>query len=144
MGEHYIIIPESVYTFYKPSPAVLYGLLTSLSLKEGYCWISNKELSQLFNVDISTIKRLIKNLKRNNFIKTEGKTKRKIYVLTRGKSEPYKGQKITVARGTNEPLNGSKTSPNNNIYNYRDINTATEKNKSRKSSYDIDELMKIE
>lgn len=81
MGEHYITIPESVYTNCNPNPAILYGLFMSLSQKEGYCFISNDTLAKKFNVSTDTIKRLIKDLKIKGHIKTVGNKPRKIYII---------------------------------------------------------------
>lgn len=141
MGEHYITIPESIYTKYKLTPSVLYGLLNALSLSKGYCWISNVQLAQIFNVDESTIKRQLKILVDDKVIKTEGRNKRKIFILYKGKNEPYDKdmtQKYAFEKGKNKFFDRANSSYNNNKENNKDniIN-------SQKPSYDLEELMKI-
>lgn len=61
---------------------ILYGELSRLSTKEGYCFASNKYLGELVNKKERTIQKLIKELKENNLIKIyiENINQRKIYV----------------------------------------------------------------
>lgn len=61
---------------------ILYGELSRLSTKEGYCFASNKYLGELVNKRERTIQNLLKELKENNLIKIyiESINQRKIYV----------------------------------------------------------------
>lgn len=75
-----ITIPEEVYKNYQATPSLLFGLIQSLSLKQGYCWASNESLAKELNVEVTSIKRYLKKLKEDGFIHTEGKQPRKIYI----------------------------------------------------------------
>lgn len=61
---------------------ILYGELSRLSTKEGYCFASNKYLGELVNKKERTVQNLLKELKENNLIKIyiESINQRKIYV----------------------------------------------------------------
>lgn len=61
---------------------ILYGELSRLSTKEGYCFASNKYLGELVNKKERTIQKLLKELKENNLIKIyiENINQRKIYI----------------------------------------------------------------
>lgn len=61
---------------------ILYGELSRLSTKEGYCFASNKYLGELVNKKERTIQNLLKELKENHLIKIyiENINQRKIYV----------------------------------------------------------------
>jgi len=49
----------------------LYGLISSLCKKEGYCWASNKFLSEQSKIPIGTVRRYLKILENKNWIKSE-------------------------------------------------------------------------
>ena len=68
---YYAIIPASIrYNKKLPLGAkLMYGEITALSNKEGYCWASNKYFSELYGVNINTIGRWIKKLKDAGYIK---------------------------------------------------------------------------
>lgn len=61
---------------------ILYGELSRLSTKEGYCFASNKYLGELVNKKERTIQNLLKELKENHLIKIyiENINQRKIFV----------------------------------------------------------------
>ena len=60
---------------------LLMGLITTLSMKDGYCYASNKYLSNLMKVSRRTITSCITSLKRNNYIKVDNQPNmRKIYL----------------------------------------------------------------
>ena len=48
---------------------LLMGLITTLTMKEGFCYASNKYLSNLLKVSRRTITSCISSLKRKNYIK---------------------------------------------------------------------------
>lgn len=70
---YYAIIPAEVR--YDPSlkdkSKLLYGEITALSDKSGYCYASNKYFANLYNVSQTTISLLIKNLIDNGYIESE-------------------------------------------------------------------------
>ena len=61
---YYAIIPASVrYDKQLPQGAkLLYGEITALTNKNGYCWASNDYFAKLYSVSIGTIKSWLKCL----------------------------------------------------------------------------------
>ena len=61
---YYAIIPASVRydENLKANEKLLYGEITALANKNGYCWSSNKYFAELYNVDTATISRWINSL----------------------------------------------------------------------------------
>ena len=60
---------------------LLMGLITTLTMKEGFCFASNKRLSNLMKVSKRTITSCITSLRRKNYIKVENEPNmRKIYL----------------------------------------------------------------
>lgn len=71
MGENqFLIIPYCIYSNNNISSnaKLLYGLLSLLSHKEGFCYATNKFLGAELNVSSRTITTLIKELKDENII----------------------------------------------------------------------------
>ena len=69
---YYAIIPANVrYSDITPNAKLLYGEITCLCNKEGYCYATNDYFSKLYNVSKISISKWIKELKDNNFIETE-------------------------------------------------------------------------
>ena len=68
----YAIIPANVrYSNLKPNAKLLYGEITALSNKEGFCWSSNNYFAELYGVTKNTISLWINQLKDQNFIHVE-------------------------------------------------------------------------
>lgn len=63
---------------------ILYGEITALASKEGYCWASNQYFAELYNVGKNTISAWISNLKEAGHINSEVDKlgNRKIYVAS--------------------------------------------------------------
>ncbi|MBR1936884.1 MAG: helix-turn-helix domain-containing protein [Bacilli bacterium] len=60
---------------------LLMGLITTLTMQEGFCFASNKRLSNLMKVSKRTITSCITSLRRKNYIKVENEPNmRKIYL----------------------------------------------------------------
>lgn len=60
---------------------LLMGLITTLSMKDGYCYASNRYLSNLLKVSKRTISSSITTLRRNNYLKIDNEdSARKIYL----------------------------------------------------------------
>lgn len=85
---YYAIIPANVRYCknLEPSAKLLYGEITALCSKEGYCWASNSYFSELYEVDERTIQRWLLALKTEKFIEVEitkngFNTSRKIYIF---------------------------------------------------------------
>lgn len=129
----YAIIPAEVRYCKKlePSAKLLYGEITALSNKEGYSWSSNEYFANLYDVDISTIKRWLDSLEKNGFIKREikkegMKTSRKIWIS----NKLYEGSKMSQSRSQNQDARGLENEP----YNNTSINnTTTTENSSGKA-----------
>lgn len=80
------ILPASVRYDNNLSPLaiILYGEITALSNKEGYCWASNKYFADLYNKHEVTISKLISQLQNRGHVRLvffvgENGTKRQIY-----------------------------------------------------------------
>ncbi len=70
---YYAIIPAEVRydKDLKPNEKLLYGEITSLMNKEGYCYASNKYFSNLYGVSVVSISDWINNLVKKNYLETE-------------------------------------------------------------------------
>ena len=66
---YYAIIPANVrYSDLKPNAKLLYGEITALSNKHGFCFASNNYFANLYNVNKNTISSWITDLKNKGFI----------------------------------------------------------------------------
>ncbi len=66
---YYAIIPANVrYSDLKPNAKLLYGEITALSNKHGFCFASNKYFSELYKVNKNTISSWISDLKNYGFV----------------------------------------------------------------------------
>ncbi len=106
----------------EPNAKLLYGEITALCNQEGYCWASNKYFAELYDVDESSVKRWIKSLEEEDFIKIQTERKgfklnRKIYIsqiiFTKAHFRAPEGSKMSPRRLKNEPYNN--TSNNTSI-----------------------------
>ena len=62
---------------------LLMGLITTLSMKDGFCYASNRYLSNLLKVSKRTISSSITTLRRNNYLKIDNEdSARKIYLAS--------------------------------------------------------------
>lgn len=80
---YYAIIPADVrYANIPANAKLLYGEITALCHKEGFCWATNAYFAELYKVSKFTISDWVKVLKDNGFIRYEiaDKTSRKIYL----------------------------------------------------------------
>ena len=70
---YYAVIPADVRydKNLKDKAKLLYGEITALSDKCGYCYASNKYFAELYEVSITTISLLIKNLVENGYVESE-------------------------------------------------------------------------
>lgn len=68
---YYAVIPSQVRYCkeLKFSERLLYGEITALLNKEGYCFASNRYFAELYNVIPSTVSRWISHLEKLGFIK---------------------------------------------------------------------------
>jgi hypothetical protein len=69
---YYAIIPANVrYADIPDKAKLLYGEITALCNKEGYCWANNTYFANLYKVHKNTISRLIGILVKNGFLDIE-------------------------------------------------------------------------
>jgi DNA-binding MarR family transcriptional regulator len=70
---YYAIIPANVrYDKELPSSAkLLYGELTALSNEKGFCWATNEYFAELYGVHNKSISRLISQLEKKGYVKSE-------------------------------------------------------------------------
>jgi len=83
---YYAIIPANVRydENLKPNAKLLYGEITALCTREGFCWASNDYFADLYNVSTETISRWISQLSNGGYLvvqihKKEG-NKRQIFL----------------------------------------------------------------
>jgi len=66
---YYAIIPAEVrYSNLKPNAKLMYGEITALSGKLGYCYATNNYFAELYGVSKNTISGWISDLKKSEFI----------------------------------------------------------------------------
>lgn len=68
---YYAVIPATVRydKRLKPNAKLLYGEITSLCNKEGFCWASNKYFADLYEVNEDTISKWISQLDKLEYVK---------------------------------------------------------------------------
>ena len=100
---YYAIIPANVrYADITPNAKLLYGEITALCSKEGYCWASNNYFAELYDVDVRTIKRWVSELLGIEAIKITGNTSQRHIEL---------GIKLPLTRDKNAPSTRGKIAP---------------------------------
>lgn len=67
----YAIVPKYIYEtkLLTPEEKLIAERIIYLCKKEGYCWITNKKLSEMYNITIETASRHIKKLEKIGLIK---------------------------------------------------------------------------
>ena len=82
---YYAIIPATVrYSKeLKANEKLLYGEITSLSNKNGYCYAQNRYFADLYGVSIETVSRWLSNLQKCGFIQIEIKRNENKEVIAR-------------------------------------------------------------
>lgn len=70
---YYSVIPANVRYNKKlrDKAKLLYGEITALSNKDGYCWAKNSYFADLYNVSNTTISTLIKNLVEQGYLESQ-------------------------------------------------------------------------
>lgn len=121
---YYAIIPADVRydNELKDKAKLLYGEITSLSDKYGYCYASNKYFAELYGVTVTTISLLIKNLVEKGYIESEIKYKegskeilnRYLKIIKGGYLNNFKEGYLKKIKDNN--ININNTSNNKYIY----------------------------
>ena len=101
---YYAVIPAEVRYCENitPNAKLLYGEITALCNKQGYCWASNEYFKDLYKVKKDTISVWIRSLKANKFIfyEIKGGSQRKMYL--KSGSEKSRGGSRKIAGGGSE------------------------------------------
>lgn len=73
MPNYYAVIPANVRydKRLKPNAKLLYGEITSLTNKTGYCWAENSYFADLFEVSTETISRWVSQLEKLGYLSVE-------------------------------------------------------------------------
>lgn len=119
-ASYYAIIPANVRYDSEliPSAKLLYGEITALCNKEGYCWASNSYFSELYGVSITTIKNWLKSLEDGGYIDRQVKYKEGSKEIdTRWITIVAEGRQENLPRGRQEKCPDNNTSFNTTVNN---------------------------
>ena len=110
---YYAIIPASVrYSTLKPNAKLLYGEITALSNKLGFCYATNNYFADLYNVSKNTISSWLSDLNKAGFITID---------IVRNDKKQIIKRKLGITKIMNTPihekLKGNSTSINNTSNN---------------------------
>lgn len=120
---YYAIIPADVrYAVIPPNAKLLYGEITALATKEGYCWASDSYFAELYWVKRLAVNRWMKILEDHKFIQRETTiscewTSRKIFI----------GEKVIAKwyTGVSKKIQGCIKKDTHSITSNNTINTDT-------------------
>ena len=138
---YFAIIPADVRynNNLKDKAKLLYGEITALSDKNGYCYASNKYFAELYGVSITTISLLIKNLIENGYLESEIIYKENTKEIVSRYLKIVKGGYLkNLKEGILKNLKDNNTSNNNINNNKKEIN----KEKVYFDNKDVNELFK--
>lgn len=92
-----------------PNAKLLYGELTALCNKEGYCWATNKYFSDLYKVQPRAVSDWVSQLVKAGFIRVEitDKVMRKIFIVEVGENSRGGTRKFTQEVRENSPHNNT-------------------------------------
>lgn len=128
---YYAIIPADVRydKRLKANEKLMYGELTCLTYKTGYCFASNKYFAELYGVTPQAISGWIKNLEKCGYITceylhngTEIKERRIRVIKDTNSTNDEEGNSTKLEKGINKTLKGYKQKFKDN--NTRDNNTS--------------------
>ena len=154
---YYAVIPASVrYDNKLPANAkLLYGEITALCSKEGYCWATNDYFAELYKTTEKTVSRWIKHLKDRNLVDCKLKTFRyedgtikKVRYIILDKNAVTVLDKIVLDH-TDKIVQYNNTNSNNTISNNLDTKVSKEQSsenlplKVDKRNPDIDQAFVI-
>jgi hypothetical protein len=116
MSGYYRLIPEYIATHNSLSAEekLFYSLIHSLISRFGFCWASNKYLSELSNCSASTIHRYLRKLAKHNLIVIEVQynNERKIWT-----PETW-GNRVNLLKAYGEEIVGSRDNLNQRFYTH--------------------------
>jgi len=128
---YYSIIPANVRydENLKDKAKLLYGEITSLSDKNGYCYASNKYFADLYKVSTRTITELISSLVKQDYIQIKYEYKKNTKQIIQRKIYLWKKTSIPLEKYFYTPLEE----------NFQDNNTSINNiNKNIKENENID------
>ena len=139
----YAIIPANVrYDLrLKPNAKLLYGEITALTNRKGYCYANNSYFAELYNVSNETVSRWISDLVEFGYLKitliyvnnTKQVAERRLFLCPSidEKINPLLTKKSTpIDEKINTPID-KKVKDNNTLINNTDNNTKKEKTQSK-------------
>ena len=116
---YYAIIPAKVrYSSLKPNAKLLYGEITALSNKLGYCYASNNYFAELYGVSKNTVSRWLSDLSKLGFITIQ---------IERNKNKEIIKRIIGIDKKVDNPID--KIVKENNTSNNTTSNNITIKEK---------------
>lgn len=111
----------------KDKAKLLYGEITALSDKNGYCYASNKYFADLYEISITTVSLLIKNLVENGYIENEIIYKKNSKEIDKRYLKIVKGGYLkNLKGGIKEKLKDNNTSINNTSINNNNMSSKVE------------------
>lgn len=126
---YYSIIPANVRydENLKDKAKLLYGEITSLSDKNGYCYASNKYFADLYKVSTRTITELISSLVKQDYIQIKYEYKKDTKQIIQRKIYLWKKTSIPLEKYFYTPLEENFQDNNTSINN---INKNIKENKN--------------
>jgi len=125
---YYAIIPAEVrYSSLKPNAKLLYGEITALSGKLGYCYATNNYFAELYGVSKNTVSRWLSELNKLGFINIE---------VERNENKQVIKRKVGIIKKDNSPIYKISKENNTSINNTRNINITKEKFISEVMTFD--------
>ena len=116
---YYAIIPAEVrYSNLKPNAKLLYGEITALSGKLGYCYATNNYFAELYDVSKNTISSWISDLKKLGFITV---------IVERNNKKQIIKRCIGITKKMDSPIMKKMKENNTSINNTSNINITKEK-----------------
>ena len=104
---YYAVIPATVRYDKSvcPNAKLLYGEITALCSKEGYCWATNQYFSDLYGVKPRAISDWVGQLRGSGYIRIEitDRVMRKIFLVEVGENSPGGVRKFTRGVGEKAP-----------------------------------------
>ena len=103
---YWAVIPAKVrYSDLKPSAKLLYGEITCLQNKTGYCFATNRYFSELYGVTKNTVSSWVSQLEKKGFITVEVERnqhkqiiKRKIGITEKGATPITEKGEVNITR----------------------------------------------
>ena len=116
---YYAIIPSEVrYSNLKPNAKLLYGEITALSGKLGYCYATNNYFAELYDVSKNTISSWISDLKKLGFITV---------IVERNNKKQIIKRCIGITKKMDSPIHEKMKGNNTSNNNTSNINITKEK-----------------